>query len=102
MMEVIRDKYGRTFKTLRVSLLSHCNLACVYCVAGEEELREMNGASNEMGVEGLLGVIRRLHEELRLETIRLTGGEPLLYPGLVQLVEGLVSIGLTEIKLTTN
>src|SRR6187402_243000 len=38
-MPVIRDQYGRTFSTLRVSLVSHCNLGCVYCVAGDDTVR---------------------------------------------------------------
>jgi cyclic pyranopterin phosphate synthase len=103
MMEAIRDQYGRTFRTLRVSLLSHCNLGCVYCVAGEEELRGWNEAP-EKGLEApeLLEVIRRLHDQLRLETVRLTGGEPLLYPGLACVVEGLRSMGIPRIRLTTN
>ena len=87
---------------MRVSLLSHCNLACLYCVAGEEELREMNSVSEESGAGRLLEIIRRLHDELGLETVRLTGGEPLLYSGLVELVEGIVSMGILRIKLTTN
>jgi len=102
MMDAIRDKYGRTFRTLRVSLLSHCNLACVYCVAGEEELGEMNRTPDDLSAEELLGIILRLRGELPLETVRLTGGEPLLYAGLVELVEGLVSMGVQQIKLTTN
>ena len=111
MMEVIADQYGRTFRTLRVSLLSHCNFGCVYCVAGEEELREMNGsagreqheaAGRELKAAELLEIIRRLHERLELETVRLTGGEPLLYSGLVGLVGGLRSMGIRGIKLTTN
>jgi GTP 3',8-cyclase len=103
MMEVIRDQYGRTFRTLRVSLLSHCNLGCVYCVAGEEELREWNeGRDKGLGASELLEVIRRLHQRLGLETVRLTGGEPLLYPGLTGVVEGLRSMGIHRIALTTN
>jgi GTP 3',8-cyclase len=103
MMEVIRDQYGRSFRTLRVSLLSHCNFGCVYCVAGEEELREWNEAPDRgLGAPELLEIIGRLHERLELETVRLTGGEPLLYPGLAGLVEGLRSMGIPRIKLTTN
>ncbi len=101
-MEVISDQYGRTFRTLRVSLLSHCNLGCVYCVAGEEELREANTGGPNLGASELLEIIRRLHEQLGLETVRLTGGEPLLYSGLVSLVEGLRSMAIPGIKLTTN
>lgn len=86
---------------MRVSLLSHCNFSCVYCVAGEEEVREWNRTPDRKPAE-LLEIIRRLHERLGLETVRLTGGEPLLYSGLALLVEGLRSMGIGRIKLTTN
>jgi cyclic pyranopterin phosphate synthase len=109
-MTVIADKYGRTFSTLRVSLLHHCNLGCVYCVAGEDELKQANvsGKADSLPPEQLLAMIGRLHSQLRLDTIRLTGGEPLLYTGLVQLIKGIKAMGdaRTEpapgIKLTTN
>jgi len=109
-MAIIADKYGRTFSTLRVSLLHHCNLGCVYCVAGEDELKQANvsGRGDSLPGEQLLTMIGRLHTQLRLDTIRLTGGEPLLYPGLVQLIKGIKALGdaqteLTpQIKLTTN
>lgn len=102
-MESIRDQYGRTFRTLRVSLLSHCNLGCVYCVASADEVREKNAVSDR-GLEtpALLEIIRRLDGELGLQTVRLTGGEPLLYSGLVELVEGLRLMGIPRVKLTTN
>ena len=88
---------------MRVSLLSHCNLGCVYCVAGEEELREWNeGRDKGLEVPELLEVILRLHQRLGLETVRLTGGEPLLYPGLTGVVEGLQLMGIHRIRLTTN
>jgi cyclic pyranopterin phosphate synthase len=104
MLQPIQDKYGRTFKTLRVSLLNHCNLGCVYCVAGEDELKESNRstAHPHLPVSDLLGIIERLHGKLQLETIRLTGGEPLLYHELVALIGGIRSIGIPRIKLTTN
>jgi GTP 3',8-cyclase len=125
MMEAISDQYGRTFRTLRVSLLSRCNLGCVYCVAGEGpeggatgegvQRRGLDeGAAGEGGsrgdaglgqkldASGLLALIRRLHEQLGLDTVRLTGGEPLLYPGLTGLVEGLRLMDIRRIKLTTN
>ena len=101
---MINDKYGRTFRTLRVSLLQHCNLGCVYCVSGDEELKQAN-ASHEgrsLDVEELLALIRRLHGQLGLENIRLTGGEPLLYPGLASLIQGIRAAGIPAIRLTTN
>jgi cyclic pyranopterin phosphate synthase len=113
-MAIIADKYGRTFSTLRVSLLHHCNLGCVYCVAGEDELKQANvsGKGDSLPVEQLLEMISRLHTQLRLDTIRLTGGEPLLYTGLAPLIKGIKTLGESDngagnqpapqIKLTTN
>lgn len=76
----------------------------MYCVAGENELREVNGAGRKdmLPTAALLEMIGRLHEQLALETIRLTGGEPLLYPGLTELVAGIRALGIDQIKLTTN
>jgi cyclic pyranopterin phosphate synthase len=112
-MPGIQDKYGRRFKTLRVSLLSSCNLGCVYCVSGDDARtasgipaaatdKALNGSSLHLSVPDLLQVIERLHGQLELDTIRLTGGEPLLYKGLIEVIEGIRSIGIPEIKLTTN
>jgi cyclic pyranopterin phosphate synthase len=113
-MQPILDKYGRTFKTLRVSLLSTCNLGCVYCVSGdggnvaEHRAGEVNErlhqapARGHLPVAELLKIIERLHGQLQLRTIRLTGGEPLMYGGLVEVIRGIRSMGIPEIKLTTN
>ena len=57
---------------------------------------------NSISGEQLLAMIGRLHTQLNLDTIRLTGGEPLLYPGLVELIRGIGATGIPQIKLTTN
>ena len=103
-MHQIEDTYGRSFKTLRVSLLNSCNLGCVYCVAGDDNFLKKNNltSTHQSGAQELLPIIKKLDDVLQLETIRLTGGEPLLYHDLIHLVEGIKSIGITAIKLTTN
>jgi cyclic pyranopterin phosphate synthase len=102
-MEMISDQYGRRFRVLRVSVGSRCNFGCVYCVAGEEVVRPERGLGVQaLDAPALLEVIRRLHGRLELETVRLTGGEPLLYPGLDLLVKGLRSMGIHRIGMTTN
>lgn len=101
-MTEIKDQYGRTFRTLRVSLLQHCNLGCVYCVAGEEEVKQANAVRESLPVGDLLTTIRRLRDQLPLETVRLTGGEPLLYPGLATLIRGIGDMGIGAVRLTTN
>ncbi|GGA87720.1 cyclic pyranopterin monophosphate synthase [Puia dinghuensis] len=102
MMAEIKDRYGRTFRTLRVSLLQHCNLGCVYCVAGDEEVKQANATHPSLPVDELLAIICRLRDQLPLDTVRLTGGEPLLYPGLASLIRGIRAAGIPAVRLTTN
>jgi cyclic pyranopterin phosphate synthase len=103
-MTRLEDTYGRSFKTLRVSLLSRCNLGCTYCTMGDEVLKKNNTEAKKETISPahLLKLIDRLHSQLDLETIRLTGGEPLLYSGLIPMIEGIKKSGIPEIKLTTN
>jgi cyclic pyranopterin phosphate synthase len=103
-MREIEDKYGRTFRTLRVSLLQQCNMACVYCVSDEEELLSANTpeAGRQLEVGELLRMIGRLHQQLKLTDVRLTGGEPLLYAGLAPLIAGIRELGVGCVKMTTN
>ncbi len=99
---LVTDKYNREFKTLRVSLLSRCNLSCVYCTMGEDEVKENNLHQHTVSSGNLLQQIQQLHSALQLETIRLTGGEPLLYHELLPLIKGIKAMSIERIKLTTN
>lgn len=98
-MTVVKDKFGRSFKTLRLSLLNACNLSCTYCVPGKhaDSLKQ-----HQQPASGFLGMVAPLHNILSLETIRLTGGEPLLYQELPALIRGLQAMGIPNIRLTTN
>jgi cyclic pyranopterin phosphate synthase len=100
----IKDIVGRSFKTLRVSLLNTCNLACVYCTCGNEDSKEnhLKGKDKILSTSGLLNTIKVLHKELALTTVRFTGGEPLLYKQLPELIKGVGELGIKELKLTTN
>jgi len=103
-MRSLKDTYGRTFKILRVSLLSKCNFGCTYCTLGNETMKVANAneGTGMLEFQELVQLIKRLHQVLDLKTIRLTGGEPLLYGQLVDLIKELYGMGIPEIKLTTN
>lgn len=76
----LRDKFGRAITDLRVSVTDRCNYKCVYCRTGNE------GAQyTELAIEAYLRMVRRF-VALGVEKIRLTGGEPLLRHGLVEMV----------------
>src|ERR1700736_917816 len=79
----LRDKFGRAISDLRVSVTDRCNYRCVYCRTGNE------GAQySELPVADYLRMVR-IFVSLGVEKIRLTGGEPLLRAGLVQMGEEL-------------
>ncbi len=76
----LRDKYGRAITDLRVSVTDRCNYKCVYCRTGNE------GAQyTELAIADYLRMVR-IFVSLGVEKIRLTGGEPLLRSGLVEMV----------------
>jgi len=97
---LVRDSFGREFKTLRVSLTSLCNMSCVYCVI--PGVAQSFPKESVLTTKEYLSIIEKIHAQVGLKTIRLTGGEPLLFPEISLLIKGIVSLGITDIKLTTN
>lgn len=82
----LRDKFGRAITDLRVSVTDRCNYKCVYCRTGNE------GAQyTELAIADYLRMVRRF-VALGVEKIRLTGGEPLLRHGLVEMVSELAQM----------
>jgi cyclic pyranopterin phosphate synthase len=96
----LRDRFGRIFKTLRLSVTDRCNLRCRYCMPEE--------GVEWVKPEGLLTLeemdrLARLMVKMGIRRIKLTGGEPLLFSGLVELVGRLSSLAeLEDLSLTTN
>jgi GTP 3',8-cyclase len=79
----LRDKFGRAITDLRVSVTDRCNYKCVYCRTGNE------GAQyTELPIAHYMRMVR-LFVSLGVEKVRLTGGEPLLRSGLVEMVREL-------------
>ena len=94
------DRYGREIEYLRISLTDLCNLRCVYCMPAEgvSKLQHHQVLSIEEVAEIAAAAVK-----LGINKIRLTGGEPLVRRGVVELVSMLRSLpGLRELALTTN
>lgn len=97
----LTDSHGRVIHDLRVSITDRCNYKCVYCRTGE-----LGAQYPELGIEEYLRLIK-LFVGLGITKVRLTGGEPLLRRGLVDLVKELARLRtLTDepldLALTTN
>jgi len=95
------DGFARTITYLRVSVTDRCDLRCTYCMP-----RHMTFAlkADTLSLDELAR-LSRLFITLGVARIRLTGGEPLLRRGALDLVRALGSDlghGLEELTLTTN
>ncbi|MBN1825364.1 MAG: GTP 3',8-cyclase MoaA [Candidatus Eisenbacteria bacterium] len=94
------DRYGRAIDRLRLSVTDRCDLRCLYCMplhggrfVEEEEL---------LTDEEIIETVRFLKERTGLRRVRITGGEPLLRPGIEDLIGRLAALGLEDLALTTN
>lgn len=99
----IEDHLGRRFEKLRISLLNSCNFSCVYCVSEEVGVTpEKVDDDEQLNLEEFTRLIEAVHRLTGLKSIRLTGGEPLLYGNLLPLIAHIQKIGIDDIRLTTN
>ena len=97
----LTDSHGRVIHDLRVSITDRCNYKCVYCRTGE-----VGAQYPELAIDEYLRLIRRF-VALGITKVRLTGGEPLLRRGLLELVSELKSLRTImgeplDLALTTN
>ena len=97
----LRDSHGRALTDLRVSVTDRCNYRCVYCRTGNE-----GAVFSELAIADYLRMVR-VFVSLGIEKVRLTGGEPLLRAGLVDMVAELAQMRTLDGKpldlaLTTN
>lgn len=91
-----------TVNYLRISLIDRCNFRCQYCMPDEAELTWLQ-APERLTDEEILTLVREVFLPLGIDCFRLTGGEPLLRPGLEHLIRALCSLpGVRDVALTTN
>lgn len=93
------DRYGRVINYLRISVTDHCNLRCCYCMP--EGVQDV-GMKNILTFEEIWEIVRT-GVSLGITHIRITGGEPLVRKGCVDLIRGIREIpGVETITMTTN
>jgi cyclic pyranopterin phosphate synthase len=98
----LRDSHNRAITDLRLSVTDRCNYRCVYCRTGND------GAQfSELPLSDYARILR-VFVSLGIEKIRLTGGEPLLRAGLLDLIRETATLqpvytdAKLDIALTTN
>lgn len=93
------DRYQREIHYLRLSVTDLCNLRCRYCMPdGVEKLEREAVLSHEEFLR-----LAALFAQCGIDTVRVTGGEPLVRKNVAQLVAGLKATpGIRRVTLTTN
>lgn len=97
---MITDNFNRQFDYLRVAVNEKCNFRCIYCMP--EDGIPFNMKDKLLTDHEILRITSVLAEN-GITKVRVTGGEPLLRPGIDQLVKNLSQInGIESVHLTTN
>ncbi len=96
----MKDAHGRVIDYLRISLTDRCNFRCIYCMPEDgvcqlahDQILRIEEIEQLVAVAASIGI----------KSIRLTGGEPLVRKGVVDLVRSITSTpGIENVSMTTN
>ena len=93
------DRFGRKVDYLRISITDRCDFRCVYCMAEEMTFLPRNEI---LSLEEIY-LLAKTFVELGVSKIRITGGEPLVRKGALDLLQNIGALaGLHELVMTTN
>ena len=101
MTRELIDSFGRRISYVRLSVTDRCDFRCRYCMAEEMQFRPSSELLRFDEIEALVDLLIARG----VSKLRLTGGEPLVRRGILDLIERLgrrVGQGLEELTLTTN
>jgi cyclic pyranopterin phosphate synthase len=95
----LTDKFGRQITDLRISVTDRCNFRCVYCRSANPE---NHVAEHKLLSWEELERLARILVRMGVHKVRVTGGEPLVRPGVEEFISALRAMGVPDLSLTTN
>lgn len=99
-MSALIDTFGRVHRDIRVSLTDRCNLRCTYCMP--HDFAAWMPTEDLLSTDELMTILE-VGIEAGIDEVRLTGGEPLLRPDIVDIVARINSLpNPPKLSLTTN
>lgn len=94
------DQFGRAIEYLRISITDLCNYRCIYCM-GEQGVQKLSH-HEILSVEDIIEIAKEA-SRCGIRKVRITGGEPLVRRGVLQICEGISALdGIHELCMTTN
>ncbi len=97
-MTQLTDSYNRKMDYLRISVTDRCNFRCQYCMPEDIKFQD---SSELLSLKEML-TFAEASLQLGVTKVRVTGGEPLVRPGVVDFVRDLKDMGFEDVTMTTN
>lgn len=94
----MKDRFQREIDYMRISVTENCNLWCHYC-------RPKSGSCTGSEILSYAEILRlcRIFIRLGIHKYKITGGEPLVRPGILEFLEQIKNLpGISQVTLTTN
>lgn len=96
------DGFGRNIDYIRISLTDRCNLKCVYCMPEHIKTNELHKENTNLTNDEIIRILK-IAVKLGIKKVRYTGGEPLIFDGIEELIRDTSKIsGVEDIAITTN
>ncbi len=103
LQDGIVDSMARRIRYLRISVTDRCNYRCSYCMPDSDASGVEFGARSEVLTFEEIAQIAKVFAGLGVRKIRLTGGEPTIRVGIVELVRQLAAVqGIEQVVMTSN
>lgn len=96
----MKDSKGREIDYLRLSVTDRCNLRCIYCMP--EEGVPLVSHDDVLSVNETIRLAGIIMKAAGISKVRITGGEPLVRKGVLDIVSGISDLLPGELVLTTN
>ncbi len=97
----MKDRYGRDITYLRISVTDECNLRCLYCMPDKRS--DCISSNTDLLSADEIVEIAAVAAEAGVSKIRVTGGEPLIRPDVVDICSRISALpGVSELAITTN
>ncbi len=91
------DSFGRMISSARISVNSICNFKCIFC-HNEGISKNENILLKPEEIERIVRILFKYN----IDSVKLTGGEPMLRNDIVEIVKRIKNIGIRDISMTTN
>lgn len=99
-MSQLIDPFGRKVEYLRLSVTDKCDFRCFYCIP--KGFKDFTESDNRLKLDEFIRIVA-IFSELGVDKVRITGGEPLVRPDIIEMISGFSALpGISDLSMSTN